>query len=288
MAESALAALRAQYDAIARRLEGTGAAAAEREAVKREIIAYFKQVDAMIGELTQLKEEVRQLVDKFKQLAASTAEAAAPEFTGSRPAVHADHIGASTFIEKGWSLISLGDHVGAIQALQRALQLSPGETQAESLLGWAQMLNGDYDDALQTFSKVLMKEPANSLARINVGYICLKKRIFGEAIEHLSKAIRLDNDKKATLYAHFYLGLVYLQREMYEDAQTFFGKTLKLGPNLIEAYYELGRARWFAGEQDQAKQTWTEGFKANKFNPWGKKCQEMLDLVAQGGEPPRT
>ena len=150
------------------------------------------------------------------------------------------------------------------------------------------MLNGDYDDALQTFSKVLMKEPANSLARINVGYICLKKRIFGEAIEHLSKAIRLDNDKKATLYAHFYLGLVYLQREMYEDAQTFFGKTLKLGPNLIEAYYELGRARWFAGEQDQAKQTWTEGFKANKFNPWGKKCQEMLDLVAQGGEPPRT
>ena len=288
MAESALAALRAQYDAIARRLEGTGAAAAEREAVKREIIAYFKQVDAMIGELTQLKEEVRQLVEKFKQLAASTAEAAAPEFTGSRPAVHADHIGASTFIEKGWSLISLGDHVGAIQALQRALQLSPGETQAESLLGWAQMLNGDYDDALQTFSKVLMKEPANSLARINVGYICLKKRIFGEAIEHLSKAIRLDNDKKATLYAHFYLGLVYLQREMYEDAQTFFGKTLKLGPNLIEAYYELGRARWFAGEQDQAKQTWTDGFKANKFNPWGKKCQEMLDLVAQGGEPPRT
>ncbi|HET7791095.1 MAG TPA: tetratricopeptide repeat protein, partial [Gemmatimonadales bacterium] len=209
-------------------------------------------------------------------------------FTGVRPMVHADHIGASTFIEKGWSLISLGDHSGAIQALQKALQLSPGEIQAESLLGWAQMLHEDYDDALQTFQKVLMKEPANSLARINVGYICLKKRIFGEAIEHLSKAIRLDNDKKATLYAHFYLGLVYLQREMYEDAQTFFQKTMKLGPNLIEAYYELGRALWFGGEQAQARQTWTDGVKANKFNPWGKKCQEMLDLVAQGQEPPRT
>ena len=83
------------------------------------------------------------------------------------------------------------------------------------------MLHEDYDEALGTFSKVLMKEPANALARINVGYICLKKRIFGEAIEHLSKAIRLDNDRKATLYAHYYLGLVYLEREMYEDAQTF-------------------------------------------------------------------
>jgi len=287
MTGSSVATLRAQYEAIARRLDAA-AAGAEREAVKREIIGYFKQVDAAIAELSDLKEQIRALVERYKQLAASTAEAAAPEFTGSRPAVHADHIGASTFIEKGWSLISLGDHAGAIQALQKALQLSPGETQAESLLGWAQMLHEDYDDALQTFQKVLMKEPANSLARINVGYICLKKKIFGEAIEHLSKAIRLDNDKKATLYAHFYLGLVYLQREMYEDAQTFFEKTLKLGPNLIEAYYELGRALWFAGNRDDAQRTWDDGFKANKFNPWGKKCKDTLDLVAQGQEPPRT
>ena len=202
--------------------------------------------------------------------------------------VQADHLGASTYIEKGWSLISLGDHAGAIQALQRALQLAPGDTQAQSLLGWAQMLHEDYDDALGTFSRVLMKEPANSLARINVGYICLKKGIFGEAIEHLSKAIRLDNDRKATLYAHFYLGLVYLEREMYEDAQTFFRKTLQLGPNLIEAYFELGRAQWFAGERDHAVATWTDGQKANRFNPWSKRCGEMLERAAAGEDIPRA
>ncbi|HEX4574828.1 MAG TPA: tetratricopeptide repeat protein [Gemmatimonadales bacterium] len=288
MVDSPLPALRAEYAQIAHRLDTVAGGLAEREALKREIIGYFKRVEALIGELTALKEDVRKLVERYKQLSASTAEASAPEFTGARPALHADHIGASTFIEKGWSLISLGDYAGASSALMRALQLSPGETQAESLLGWAQMLHEDYDDALGTFQKVLMKEPANSLARINVGYICLKKRIFGEAIEHLSKAIRLDNDKKATLYAHFYLGLVYLQREMYEDAQTFFQKTLKLGPNLIEAYYELGRALWFGGDPEQAKRVWEEGFKANKFNPWGKKCQETLELALQGQEPPRT
>lgn len=287
MSDTPLTALRAEYDRIATKLDHVGNMA-EREATKREIIAFFKRVDAHLAEMTQLKEDIRQLVERYKQVAASTAEAAAPEFTGQRPVVHADHLGASTFIEKGWSLISLGDHAGAIQALTRALQLAPGDTQAESLLGWAQMLHEDYDDALQTFSKVLMKEPANSLARINVGYICVKKRIFGEAIEHLSKAIRLDNDKKATLYAHFYLGLVYLQREMYEDAQTFFQKTLQLGPNLIEAYFELGRAHWFAGEEAQAKETWEAGFKANKFNPWGKKCQETLAAATRGEAPPRS
>lgn len=287
MSDELVAALRGEYEAIANRLAAPGATAAERDALKRDIIAFFKRVDAQLSELSQLKEDIRALVDRYKQIASTAAEDASPDFTGPRPAVHADHIGASTFIEKGWSLMSLGDHVGAIQALERALQLSPGDTQAESLLGWAQMLHEDYDDALATFSRVLAKEPANSLARVNVGYICLKKRIFGEAIEHLSKAIRLDNDKKATLYAHFYLGLVYLKREMHEDAQTFFEKALALGPNLIEGYYELGRAQWFAGNHDRARAVWDEGARANKFNPWGKKCEELLAAVGRGEEPPR-
>jgi tetratricopeptide (TPR) repeat protein len=286
MTDAIVTPLRAQYDAIARRLEAPHTAE-ERERVKHDIIALFKTVDQAITDLSGLKEEIRVLVDRYKQLAQSDSGSQAPQFTGAVPVV-ADHIGASTFIQKGWSLISLGDYDGAIQALAKALTLSPGDTQAESLLGWAQMLHEQYDDALQTFQKVLNREPANSLARINVGYICLKKRIFGEAIEHLSKAIRLDNDKKATLYAHYYLGLVYLEREMFEDAQTFFRKTLQLGPNLIEAYYELGRALWFAGETDEAKRTWEDGYKANKFNPWGKRCQDTVELVAQGQEPPRA
>jgi tetratricopeptide (TPR) repeat protein len=286
VSEPWLTALRSQFQAIETRL-GATAEPGDREALKRDIIALFKQVDAALGDLGQMKEGIRGLVERYKQGAAAEV-ATAPQFTGARPAVHADHLGASTYIEKGWSLISLGDYAGAIQSLEKALALSPGEIQAQSLLGWAQMLHEDYDDALGTFSRVLMKEPANALARINVGYICLKKRIFGEAIEHLSKAIRLDNDRKATLYAHYYLGLVYLEREMFEDAQTFLRKTLKLGPNLIEAYFELGRALWFAGQRDEAMQTWAEGHKANKFNPWAKRCKEMLDLAASGGDVPRT
>jgi tetratricopeptide (TPR) repeat protein len=287
MTESWLAGLRDRHGTIEGRLAHVSSQA-EREALKREIIAYFKEVDGALAELTTLKESIRGLVEQYKQLPGSAEGAQAPQFTGARPAVHADHLGASTYIEKGWSLISLGDHTGAIQSLTKALSLAPDDTQARSLLGWAQMLNEDYDDALGTFSKVLMKEPANSLARINVGYICLKKNIFGEAIEHLSKAIRLANDRKATLYAHFYLGLVYLEREMYDDALTFLGKALELGPNLIEAYFELGRAQWFSGSKDMARDTWTEGYKANRFNPWGKRCQEMVELVDSGGEVPRS
>jgi tetratricopeptide (TPR) repeat protein len=285
MADETLAAYRAQFAAIDAKLDA-GLAAGDRAQVKSEIVGLFKALEAQIAELSQLKDDVKQLVDKWK--AQQSAEGVqAPQFQGEKPVVHADHIGASTFIEKGWSRLSLGDYEGAEKALTKAIELSPGDPQSEALLGWAQMLQEKYDDALMNFQKVLMREPANALARINVGYICLKKQIFGEAIEHLSKAIRLDNDRKATLYAHFYLGLVYLEREMYEDAQTFFQKTLNLGPNLIEAYYELGRAYWFNDEREDARATWAKGHAANKFNPWGKKCAETLALVDGGGEPPR-
>ena len=264
---------------------GTPGAAEE---AKRRIITLFKQVDGALGELAALKEEIRGLVERYKEVSADQAPARATGLPGQGPQLHHDHLGASTYIEKGWSLISLGDPPGAIQALNRALELAPGDPQAQSLLGWAQMLGEQYDDALATFSRVLMKEPANALARVNVGFICLKKKIFGEAIEHLSRVIRIDNDQKATLYAHYYLGLVYLEREMMADAQTFLGKAIALGPKLIEAYYDLGRAQWFAGRKEDARATWTAGAAANRFAPWAHRCQELLDKTARGEEVPRS
>jgi tetratricopeptide (TPR) repeat protein len=278
----AITAHRETLKALDAKLEGPDATA-QKDNLKVEIISFFKAIEQEIADLTSLKDDVKGLVDKWKALQAGAT--LAPEFNAEKPVVHADHIGASTFIEKGWSRLSLGDYPAAETALKKAIELSPNDTQSEALLGWALMLQEKYDDALLWFQKVLVRDPQNSLARINVGYICLKKKIYGEAIEHLSRAIRLDNDKKATLYAHFYLGLVYLERDMFEDAQTFFQKTIVLGPNLIEAYYELGRAFWFNGQQDEGIQAWKDGFAANKFNPWGKRCAEALKTVEEGGEP---
>ena len=281
MADAPADDLRGRYAALTARLDAADPST-DRPALKADIIELFRAVERELGELTTLKDDVKKLAERWKSIGGAM-QPTAPQPVA--PPLRADHIGASTFIEKGWSRISLGDYPAAEQALAKALELSPNDLQAVSLMGWAQMHQEKYDDALMNFQRVLMKEPANALARINVGYICLKKRIFGEAIEHLSKAIRLDNDTKATLYAHYYLGLVYLEREMYEDAQTFFKKSLALGPNLLEAYYELGRAHWLADQDEHAKEAWRTGAAANKFNPWGKRCAEVLAKVEAGGEP---
>ena len=285
MGESLAKDLHSRRVAIESRLDSADAIH-ELDALKLDIGTLYKSVDQELTELTELRDGVLKLVDRWKALNAAPPPAPeVPEPLVQPPGVQADHLGASTYTEKGWSKISLGDYVGAEQELRKALDLASDDTGAQSLLGWSQMLQNKLDDALLNFQKVLVREPQNALARINLGYICLKKGIFGEAIEHLSRAIRLDNDKKATLYAHFYLGLVYLERDMYEDAQTFFQKTLALGPNLIEAYFELGRAYWRNGQRAEAIDTWKAGAAANKFNSWGKRCAETVKVVEAGGQP---
>ena len=289
-------------------------AATRRDEIKADIIARYKAVDRDLVELTNLKERLRGMAQRWKTLGPAVAtvppvatvqpansppnEPASRQYERDDPTPPAseavetaetsqrmDRLNASTFIEKGWSLIAIGDHAGAESAIARALDFAEDSVEARSLLGWAQMLQEKYDDALGNFQQVLMAEPANALARVNVGYICLKKGIFGEAIEHLSKALRLDNDRKATLYANFYLGMLYFQREMYEDAEQFYRKAIALGPNLIEAHYELGRTCWRNGEREKAIAAWRDGASANKFSPWGKRCAEMALLVEAGGEP---
>jgi tetratricopeptide (TPR) repeat protein len=287
-ADDGSAGLRARYATISARLDAGRTDAATLDALKQDIIGLYKTIEHRVNELTLLKEEVKRLVGKWKAVQQAASPSIAPQLGTEQPVVRSDALGASTFIDKGWSRISLGDYDAAEVALTRALELAPGDPQAESLLGWARMLQENYDQALVNFQHVLTREPTNALARINLGYICLKKGVLGEAIEHLSKAIRLDNDRKATLYAHFYLGLVYVEREMFDDAQVFFQKALALGPNLIEAWYELGRARWYLGDREGATEAWRAGQAANRFNPWGRRCAMVLDTVAAGGEPPRV
>jgi tetratricopeptide (TPR) repeat protein len=281
-APATLAELVLAEQALRERLARTHSVS-ERAALKDEIIALFRAVEGTEARVASLKQSVKSLAEKWKKSDGRTASGSSRGAQSQR----VDHLGASTFVEKGWSRLALGDAPAAEEALHRALALAPGSNEAEALLGWAQMMQEQYDVALLTFHNVLLREPQNALARTNVGYICLRKKIYGEAIEHLTRAIRLDNDPKATLYAHLYLGLVYFDREMYDDARMFFAKTLALGPNMLQAYFELGRAHWFAGDMAAAREAWREGAAANKFNPWGKRCAEVLAAVEAGEQPPR-
>lgn len=278
MTEDLLVPFRERYEALSVELERAAGEGEGRERIRDDITRLFRDTEEAIEQLSGFREEIRTLVQRYKALPRSVPPATA----GSR---RADLLGSSTFTEKGWHAIAAGDAERAIEALNRALELAPGDTRAEGLLGWALMLDGRHDEALLCLQRLLAKHPDDALARANLGYICLKKGIFGEAIEHLSRVLRLDNDPKAKLYANHYLGLVYLEREMYTDARAFFARALELGPNLVEARWESGRAAYLAGDADGARESWSRGAESARFSPWGERCRRALERLDAGEDP---
>jgi tetratricopeptide (TPR) repeat protein len=255
----------AQLDAVA-----NGTALEDRNRLRSEIIELFRDSETALVELAAFKQDIRGLVERFKALPAAPIP----------PRV--DHLGSSTFLERGWGLIVAGEYERAAQALRHALELAPDDAGAETMLGWALMLAAEYDEALLRLQKVLARDPTNLMARANIGYICLKKGIFGEAVEHLSRVLRAETDRKATLYANFYMGLLYLEREMYGDAKNFLARALELGPNLIEAWWELGRACYLEGSPADAARAWRHGVESNRFSIWGARCAAALSALEAG------
>lgn len=200
--------------------------------------------------------------------------------------IREDHLGASTFVEKGWHLIAHEDFVRAEAAIENALRLAPSDQRARTLLGWARMRQGRYDEALAILDEVLGQDAMNGLARASLGYVCMRKGLLREAHQHMSRAEAQMRDPKAALYGCFFLGLLYSQQRDVIEAERYFWRTLSMAPNFIEAYYELGRTFWMVGEPAEAENVWRGGNAANRFSVWGKRCAEAIRLVRAGQEPP--
>jgi tetratricopeptide (TPR) repeat protein len=274
--DEGVASLHAEFARLEAALKGD-VPSAERVALKAAIVALHKRTDAGIAEITAFKERIRELVDGFKAL---------PQVDGPVSTRH-DHLGASTHIERGWSALAQGDWPAAEVQLRQAISLDATSTTAQALLGWALMYENRSDEALQLCLQVLLREPEHGLARVALGAICLRKGIVGEAIEHLSRAAARTTDGRAALYANFWLGVAYLERDMQSDAVEFLRRAVAQGPNLAEGWAELGRALWLRGQHVDARKAWAVGAEI-RHSPHAERCSALLETVARGGVPPRS
>jgi tetratricopeptide (TPR) repeat protein len=203
-----------------------------------------------------------------------------------RRVLREDHLGASTFVEKGWNLLAIGNFPEAEKVLLHALALAPSDVRGRSLLGWAQMRQGKYDEAERILSELLAENVFHAMARVNLGYVCLRKGDTARAAELLEPSSRQTRDPKAALYATFYRGLLHSAEADFAEAERCFVEGIFIAPNFIEGYYELGRAQLAAGKLDAARATWKAGHAANRFNIWGKRCAEAVRLADHGEPPP--
>ncbi len=239
--------------------------------IEEEILGLEKRTKNLLDEIDKKQKTQSKNSDKSEK-EVETAESS--EFIKK---IQSSRVNITTLIDKGWNLIVSGKYKEAIENLNKAKKMDPKNVKVYNLLGWAYIHLDQYDKGALLFQEVLSMEPQNEMAHANLGYINHKKGLYGEAIEKLSSIEKKAKNKQAVLYALFYLGLVYYEREMYEDSVEFLNRAINVGPNLYEAYYYLGKAYQKQGLKNLCQQIWERLIKTNKYNVWAKKAKEELN-----------
>jgi len=256
-----------------------------REKNEKKLITILSTINKIGEEISELEKRAEILLDliktnepkKHEEKEDTVEEKETAESTNFINKIQSSRVNITTLIDKGWNLIVSGKYKEAIKELNRAKKMDPKNIKVYNLLGWAYIHLQKYDKSSLVFQEVLKMDPKNEMAHANLGYINHKKGLYGEAIEKLSAIEKNAKSKQAVLYALFYLGLVYYEREMYEDSVEFLNKAINAGPNLYEAYYYLGKAYQKQGLKNLCIQIWEKLIKTSKYNIWAKKAEEELN-----------
>ncbi len=240
------------------------------EKTKTELKELYSLLIKMNNFIKYSDNKIKELAQKLK---AQTSQSGLHSFVQSMKIAPVD---LTTFIDRGWNFMVDEQYDDAIEILEKAHKLAENDIKTMNLLGWAYIHKQRFDEAMIIFQKVLNIDPDNSLAKNNLGFVCFKKGIYGEAIEHLTSVLRSTKDNMSLIYANFYLGLIYMEREMYKDAENFFKQTIKIGPNHLEAYYYLGETYYRMGFINKAKDIFNQLIGKNKYNKWAQRAVEKM------------
>ncbi len=130
------------------------------------------------------------------------------------------------------------DYTAAIRALNQTIVLDPIHVKGRYLLGLAYQKTGCFKEAVETFRRCSYLEPQNGQVFRELGMACYYAGYLEEAEQALHKALKLDPQD---YLAPFYLGLIMAKEPaLMKNAEEFFKKALRLKPDFIDGYRELG------------------------------------------------
>lgn len=259
---------------ITRLEENIAAGNYSEERAKTELKKVYEQIIKMNNFVKHADGRIRVLAQQVKSRTSS--QSGLSSFVQSMKIAPVD---LTTFIDKGWNFMVDEQYDDAIEILEKAHKLAPKDIKTMNLLGWAYIHKERYDDAMIIFQSVLNLDPENALAKNNLGFVCFKKGIYGEAIEHLTSVLHSSQEKMSLIYANFYLGLIYLEREMYDDAGKFFKDTINHGPNHLEAFFYLATTYYRMGLKRKAIEVFNDIIAKNKYNKWAQRAEEKIKEI---------
>lgn len=152
-------------------------------------------------------------------------------------------------IQQAAQLLQRGALAEARNLLAGVLAREPGNSDALSILGVALAQAQDFAGAVDALQRAVNMNPQHAAAQLNLGHALKRLGRLGDAADALNKAAALRPD---SLPAHRLLASTLLDLERHEAAVEAFSQLLRLSPNDPLAFSDRGLAYLALGQAQKA------------------------------------
>lgn len=143
--------------------------------------------------------------------------------------------------DQAWSSLAEGYRLAnqpdqAVDALRMAIEARPGSVKNRLRLARMYRAAGQLDQALDLLIELEREAPQNSDVAFELGRVHEDRRQHQRALHHFERAIQLNNKSAA---AHFHAGMVLKALKAYGKAANMFRQAADLNPNDSDALHQL-------------------------------------------------
>ena len=149
------------------------------------------------------------------------------------------------------SYFELGEPDKSAEFIVKAVKIAPQDLNANMTAGQIFSRNNQPENALQYLQKAVELDPGNTAAIRNLAQTYYDLGNINESIATYQKAIRTTVDMKTKADLHFNLGVLYNQIGDFDEAGDHFISALDLNPEDVEAI--LGMAQTFESNEKWRK-----------------------------------
>jgi superkiller protein 3 len=124
-------------------------------------------------------------------------------------------------------LLNFNDTIGALNDYKKAIQLDGRNAIAYNNMGYILSEQGNDKDAADLYRICIAVDPNYYSAYYNCAYSQFQIKDYEEALKNFEKAVIYDEEQK--LYAYYYIGLIYRETGVIEEAKEYLEKAKALG-----------------------------------------------------------
>ena len=159
----------------------------------------------------------------------------------------------------------------AVTLLRKALEVSPGNRLARSLMGLCYLYMGEYNKAVGIFKRLTYEFPDQAVYFFNLGEALLQQGATKQAIGAFETALNLEEDDLVTWCR---LARCYFQKEEYDKARNAIERGMAICGESVSAYLRLVQLDITEGNMDKLKSD------IRRLEKLAENDQEMRENVA--------